>query len=138
VLEDSRWLLLKDPKTLDEDEERRLQRTFELNNRLLPQGGSAPALEPARNHEDALQCLKRWCQRTKDSGIPILLKFAELRMRYGSAIPAWRDFPISNGPLEGTHNKIKTMQRMAYGCRHREFVRLRIYALHECKYAFVG
>jgi transposase len=44
----------------------------------------------------------------------------------------------SNGPLEGTDNKIKTMQRMAYGYRDREFFKLKIYALHECKYAFVG
>jgi len=27
----------------------------------------------------------------------------------------WYDYPISTGPLEGTNNKIKTMQRQAYG-----------------------
>jgi len=30
------------------------------------------------------------------------------------------------------------MQRMAYGFRDREFFKLKIYALHETKYALVG
>ena len=48
------------------------------------------------------------------------------------------DHPISTGPLEGTNNKIKTMQRQAYGIRDKEFFKLSIYALHMKKYALVG
>jgi len=51
---------------------------------------------------------------------------------------AYYDFPISNGPLEGTNNKIKTMKRQAYGFRDREFFKLKIMAIHETKYALVG
>lgn len=40
--------------------------------------------------------------------------------------------------LEGTNNKIKTMQRQHYGLRDQEFFRLKIYALHGTKYALVG
>ena len=39
---------------------------------------------------------------------------------------------------EGTNNKIKTMQRKAYGYRDMEFFKLKIMALHETKYALVG
>lgn len=39
---------------------------------------------------------------------------------------------------EGTNNKIKTMQRQAYGFRDQEFFKLKIYAIHEAKYALVG
>jgi len=46
--------------------------------------------------------------------------------------------PISTGPLEGTNNKIRTMQRQAYGFRDREFFKLKIYALHETRYALIG
>jgi transposase len=53
-------------------------------------------------------------------------------------ILAWYDFPISTGPLEGTNNKIKTMQRQAYGFRDQEFFMLKIYALHESRYELVG
>ncbi|MBU1417459.1 MAG: transposase, partial [Proteobacteria bacterium] len=44
----------------------------------------------------------------------------------------------STGPLEGTNNKIKTLQRQAYGFRDMEFFKLKIHALHETKYALVG
>ncbi|MEA3224067.1 MAG: transposase, partial [Thermodesulfobacteriota bacterium] len=46
--------------------------------------------------------------------------------------------PISTGPLEGTNNKIKTLQRQAYGFRDSEFFKLKILALHEAKYSLVG
>ena len=55
-----------------------------------------------------------------------------------SAILAYYDYPISTGPLEGTNNKIRTMQRQAYGFRDQEFFRLKILAIHETKYALVG
>ena len=45
---------------------------------------------------------------------------------------------ITSGPMEGTNNKIKTMKRMAYGYRDREFFKLKILAIHETKYALVG
>ena len=43
------------------------------------------------------------------------------------------DFSISTGPLEGT-NKIKTLQKQAYGFRDLLFFKLKILALHERKY----
>jgi hypothetical protein len=53
-------------------------------------------------------------------------------------ILAYFDFDcLSTGPLEGTNNKIKTMQRKAYGYRDMEFFKLKIMALHETKYALV-
>ena len=53
-------------------------------------------------------------------------------------ILAHYDYPISTGPLEGTNNKIKTMQRQAYGFRDHQFFKLKIYALHQTRYALVG
>lgn len=53
-------------------------------------------------------------------------------------ILAWYNFPIITGPLEGTNNKIKTMQRQANGFRDQEFFMLKIYALHESRYELVG
>ncbi|MCD4728773.1 MAG: transposase, partial [Pirellulales bacterium] len=40
--------------------------------------------------------------------------------------------------LEGINNKIKTMKRQAYGFRDNHFFMLKIYALHESRYALVG
>lgn len=45
------------------------------------------------------------------------------------------DYPISTGPLEGTNNKIKSMQKQAYGFRDMEFFKLNIMSIHQAKYA---
>lgn len=58
--------------------------------------------------------------------------------RHRSGILAYFDFPITTGPLEGTNNKIITLQKQAYGYRDMEFFELKIYDLHETKYALVG
>jgi transposase len=40
--------------------------------------------------------------------------------------------------VEGTNDKIQTRKRQAYGFRDKEFFKLKIYALHEIRYALVG
>ena len=68
----------------------------------------------------------------------LLQQFASTLSMYRTGILAYYDYRISTGPLEGTNNKIKTMQRQAYGFRDKEFFKLKIYALHEAKYALLG
>ena len=65
-------------------------------------------------------------------------QFARTLLAHSFGILTWYDYPISTGPLEGTNNKIKTMKRQAYGYRDQEFFTLKMYALHESKYALVG
>jgi transposase len=68
----------------------------------------------------------------------MLKDFAKTLRLHRDGILAYYDYPISTGPLEGTNNKIKTMQRQAYGFCDREFFILKIYALHKSRYALVG
>ena len=68
----------------------------------------------------------------------MLGKFARTLQLHRRGLLAWYDYRISTGPLEGTNNKIKTMQRQAYGFRDPAFFRLKIHAIHEATYAFVG
>ncbi len=72
------------------------------------------------------------------SGIEMLRKFAKTLENHLAGILTFFDFRLSTGPLEGTNNKIKTMQRKAYGYRDMDFFKLKIMALHETKYALVG
>ena len=65
-------------------------------------------------------------------------RFAKTLASHRSGILAFYDSRISTGPLEGTNNKIRTMQRQAYGFRDSEFFKLKIFALHETRYALVG
>ena len=82
--------------------------------------------------------LDSWIARASQSGVTMLVKFAKTLGRHREGILAYYDFPITTGPLEGTNNKIKTLQKQAYGFRDMTFFKLKIYALHETKYALVG
>jgi transposase len=90
------------------------------------------------DEETATTFLLDWLARAEASGIPILVGWAKTLRKHAQGLLAWYDYPISTGPLEGTNNKIKTMQRQAYGYRDQEFFELKIYAIHEAKYALVG
>jgi transposase len=88
--------------------------------------------------EEASLLLDDWIAKARVSGIRMLIQFANTLVLHRNGILAWYDYPISTGPLEGTNNKIKTLQRQAYGFRDHEFFKLKIYALHETKYALTG
>ncbi|MES9855796.1 MAG: transposase [Sedimenticola sp.] len=64
---------------------------------------------------------------------------AKKLLSYRSGILAYYDIDgLFTGPLEGTNNKIKTLQNIAYGFRDMEFLKLKIKGLHETKYALAG
>lgn len=143
VLKGSRWLLLKNPDNLDEkrDERKRLDEALELNKPLATAYYLKEDLRQLWEQADksaAEKFLDDWIKRAEASEITMLKKFARTLTLRRRGLLAWYDHPISTGPLEGTNNKIKTLQRQAYGFRDREYFTLRIYGLHEVKYALVG
>lgn len=143
VLKGTRWLLLKTPENLDpaKGEPQRLREALRLNESLatayylkedLRQIWEQLGKFPARMK------LLDWYHQAMGSGIRVLQDFARMLLVHQHGILAWYDYPISTGPLEGTNNKIKTMQRQHYGLRDREFFTLKLFQLHETKYALVG
>ncbi len=143
VLKGTRWLLLKNPENLDRsrDEGKRLQEALALNEPLAKAYYMKDELRQFWNMPDKAQAeafLSAWMQRAEASGIRRLKKFAQSLCAHRQGLLAWYEDPISTGPLEGTNNKIKTMKRQAYGFRDTEFLKLRIMAIHEAKYALVG
>ena len=143
VLKGSRWLLLKRPDNLDasRDEVGRLYAALRLNESLATAYYLKEELrqfweQPDKRH--ARQALRSWYFQAKASGIRVLIEMANTLAAHEYGILAWYDHPISTGPLEGTHNKTKTMQRQHYGLRDEEFFKLKLYSLHETHYALVG
>jgi len=143
VLKCTRWLLLKNPDNLDKkhSEKQRLEEALRLNKPLatayylkedLRQFWEWPSKAIAR------WFLDDWIARATVSKITMLVKFARTLETHKAGLLAWYDFPISTGPLEGTNNKIKTLQKRAYGYRDQDYFTLRIYALHLLNYALVG
>ena len=143
ILKGTRWLLLKNPENLDSEknEIQRLQEALRLNEPLsiayylkedLRQIWSQPDKRTAR------RVLKDWMARARASGIRMLVKFADTLQEHQKGILKYYNYRISTGPLEGTNNKIKTMNRQAYGFRDHAFLKLKILGIHETKRALVG
>ncbi len=143
VIKGTRWLLLKNPENLDRDrqEAERLNEALRLNQPLalayyLKEDLRQFWEQPSKTAAAAF--LEDWIARAQTAGMPFLLRFSKTLALHRRGLLAYYDYPISTGPLEGTNNKIKTMQRQAYGFRDQEFFKLKIMALHETKYALVG
>ena len=143
VLKGIRWLLLKNFENLDDakNERERLDKALELNHSLATAYYLKELLRwfwQQRTKAAAAVWLDEWCGLARASGIRVLQTFANTLQGHRSGLLNWWDHPISTGPLEGTNNKIKTMQRQAYGYRDREFFELKIFAIHQARYELVG
>ena len=143
VLKGIRWLLLRGSEKLDEarNEEARLRAALELNAPLAAGYYLKEDLRHLWKQTDkatASRFLDGWIERARATGIRQLRQMADTLALHRTGLLAHYDVPISTGPLEGTNNKIKTLQRQSYGFRDPEFFRLRIYALHESRFAFIG
>jgi transposase len=143
VLKGTRWLLLKNPENLDpaKREQQRLDQALELNSPLFVAYYMKEQLRLLWSQPDkrtARRFLADWIELANYSEIRMLMNFANTLAKHREGILAWYNYPISTGPLEGTNNKIKTMNRQAYGFRDPEFLRLKILAIHEATYELVG
>lgn len=143
TLKGVRWLLLKRPEHLDASrrEPERLQEAMRLNEPLAIAYYLKEELNEIWEQDDqetAQAMLLDWIHYAESTGIRMLKQFAKTLRFHALGILAYYDYPISTGPLEGTNNKIKTMKRQAYGFRDPEFLKLKIYAIHQTKYALVG
>ena len=143
VLKGTRWLLLKRPDNLDptRNEPARLEEALRLNRPLATAYYLKEQLAEVWEQEEeqaARVFLLDWIAQAETSGVRMLHKFAKTLRAHAWGILAYYDYPISTGPLEGTNNKIKTLQRQAYGYRDREFFELKIFAIHQARYELIG
>ncbi len=143
VLKGIRWLLLMNPEHLDDErnEPARLQEALTLNQPLATAyylKEDLRQLWSQKTKAAARKFLDRWVRRAESCGIHILQQFAKTLQAHRHGLLAWYDHRISTGPLEGTNNKIRTLQRTAYGYRDKEYFRLKLHALHTTHYELIG
>ena len=143
VLKGIRWLLLCRPEHLDDtkNERSRLAVALALNEPLaiayylkeeLGQFWCQPSKQAAERF------LLDWCARAQASGIRLLQQFAKTLLGHRTGLLNWYEHPISTGPLEAANNKLKLLQRRAFGYRDLDFFTLKILSMHNCRYALVG
>lgn len=137
----TRFLLLRNPKNLQEDQIPKLDQALQLNEPLLLGWYLKEELrelwnQPSREKMEAF--MKDWCDKADQTAIGQLMKMAKTLRTHASGILAYADHPITSGKLEGINNKIKTLTKRSYGFRDETFFILKLLSLHHAKYKLLG
>jgi len=138
-----RYLLLRGAEKIADGStaKSRLSRLLELNQNLNKAYILKEELRDfwtCLTREQAQECLDSWISKAWASGIRLLTKFANKLAAHRTGILNYFDHRVTTGKVEGINNKIKVLKRKAYGFRDLEYFKLRIYFLHESRYALVG
>ena len=120
----ARWALLRKPDTLGESQATHLAEILDAHSDLAvcyAMKEEMCDLFELRDPVMAENGWKKWFTAAKESGIPALVRFAELKEKRVDGLIAHAIYPISTGKLEGFNNKIKVAKRLAYGYRDNHF-----------------
>jgi len=138
-----RYLLLQGQENIQTDREAHviLERLFSVNQPLYTAyllKEELRALWSCSSRTQAEMYLDNWLKKAWASGVVQVAKFAGTIASHRTGILNYFDHPFTTGMVEGINNKIKLLKRNAYGFRDMEYFKLRIYALHDSRYALIG
>ena len=141
AIKGTRYLLLTRVENLKEDQLPKLDRALKLNE-PLSQGWylkeELSLLWEQESYAAMNRFLSQWCEQAQQTGVRQLQKMAKTLQLHRRGILNWWQHPINNGRMEGTNNKIKTLNRQAYGYRDEDFFILKLLGLHESRYTLTG
>lgn len=123
-LKKARWAVLTNSRNLSESGGEALDEILNTHSDLATcyaMKEEMNRLFELRDKEEAYYGWMKWFTAAKESGIPQLQKFAELKERRLRGLVAHATHPISTGKLEGTNNRIKVAKRIAFGYRDEEY-----------------
>ena len=135
VVKGIRWLLLCNGKDVfDKGYADRLENALAMNKPLAQAYYLKESMREIWTQTSKAQAetvLYDWVEQVKGTKIPLLAKVANTIAAHRTGILAWYDCNISTAKVEGINNKIKILKRNAYGFRDEEYLKLRLYNLHE-------
>ena len=120
----ARWILLAGEGSLSDDEASSLKKILDDHADLAlchAMKEEMARLFDIRDAEEARKDWTAWFDGAKASGIPALMRFAELKEKRIDGLIAHASHPISTGKLEGFNNRIKVAKRIAYGYRDEDY-----------------
>lgn len=141
AIKGTRWLLLHRRDNLQKDAASRLQQALGLNRPLQVAYLLKEELGLLWQQPDgraAWAFLREWCAKAKAAGIRQLAAMARTLIDHAKGILSYYRTGLTSGTSEGINRKIRGLLAAAFGIRDNEFLKLRLYALHEAKWSFVG
>lgn len=141
VLQGTRFLLLNNYETLDQEKQTRLDQLLQVNAPLLTIHTMKEQFREfweKDSIDQAIPFLDAWCTDAEKSGVKELKKIATTLMHHSHGLLNYYFHRISCGLVEGINNKIKTLKRQAYGFRDMTYFKLRLYHLHHQGYSLTG
>lgn len=121
TLKSSRWTLLSNSDNLSPEKAEGLKAILDSHSDLAlcyAMKEEMCTLFELRDPDEARRRWTQWFEGAKASGIPALVRFAELKEKRLEGLVAHARHNISTGRLEGFNNKIKVAKRIGYGYRN--------------------
>lgn len=118
----SRSLLKKPAKYLTEEEKSlvatMLEKSDAIRTAYILKEGFYTYVLSQQNKTSAMAALIQWMEEAKESGQKEWRYCLRAYRNWFDEITNSFDYPWNNGYVEGTHNKIKTVKRVAFGMRN--------------------
>jgi transposase len=127
-----RWLLLKNPWNLTNDQKERLSTLVRWNTPIIRAYYLKEVFQlfweyhqPKRAHDH----LEKWMRSAMRSRLEPFKKFVRMLRNHLEGVLAWTQCRISSGAVEGMNNKIKSISHRSFGFRTAEHF---IAAIYHC------
>ena len=114
----TRWLLLKNPWNLNQDQKERLSTLVRWNTPLVRAWYLKEAFQlfwSFRQPWRAERHLRKWMNSAIRSKLAPFKKFTEMLRSHLDGILPWTTIRLSNGAVEGMNNKIKSISHRSFG-----------------------
>jgi transposase len=116
----TRWLLLKNPWNLTNDQKERLSTLVRWNSPLVRAWYLKESFQLFWGYKQpwrAKQHLLKWIHSAMRSRLEPFKKFARMLRSHLDGVLAWTGTRLSNGAVEGMNNKIKSISHRSFGFR---------------------
>lgn len=129
VMKGKRYLVLKNPESLDEDGRRKLDELLAANAKL----STAYVLKEQfrslfhyRKFGWAKRALKGWCEMAADSGLAPFRRLAKTFSSQADRVCGFVKHQLTSGRIEGFNNLMSRIIHRACGIRDMEYLELRL------------
>lgn len=130
VYKGTRWLLLRNPENLKDEHKSALNQMLAVNKKLfiayILRESFRDIFSGISSHSRLIR-LTNWIKEARSAKIGQITEFANKIVRWEPFIRNSLRYGYSNAFAEGLNNKVRVIQRMAYGYKDFEYLRLKIF-----------